>query len=938
MKFMKKKTFIFSGLIISLLVCVCLITAGFTVFGIYRIVYKKQQPIIIKTDASILYYEKYFDNSKNEVSYGFNYWDINENDVMVQKSENIRNDLYIIEDGYILATDFYQTYYDVYLGGAKINYVAESMVIDPYINLIIKNKLPVKLQGYSLQDAQNTGAVTTPKPLTVTLKDGDNSINVLENFYLLPFFANGIFYDSSASKASIKPQTVFEVRSPRQLNNVSNTENIGVTGLTYKQTANNIFCGKDLNDKRTYLIDGQAYNNLAYCSNFGTVFISGTFKGIYEGNNKVIQNVSLVADVYGSGALFSGNSGTIQNLEVKNISVKSKTWTGGIVSTNNAGAVISNCKVSVSNGEYSTISSGVADYTGAIAAANYGKISNCSIVNNSVADDSTKGKINVLGGRFVGGLVGHNGGTIENCKIESSVSDGVLVSGTETVGGIAGFNEYGTFNGNTLNASGDINKGNITVEGSGYYIGGLIGSNYSNAVTTSNRAFTGKGKVLVKGITSTGDLGSSIGGYFGKNNTIITVDCSSAPITYNMDVSGKNNVGGFIGFFYQDGTGTGSLTFMPNGGGIAQITGNTTISGNENVGGVIGQCATSIITYNPTKVQFDGNININGVNDAGGAFGLVTAGVEIFNFNLGSVAANISINSNGNAGGYIGSNNGTISGAAGCQIQGNISVTGGNNVGGVIGYNNNVLGGSEFIASGKFTIKGNKLVGGIVGANSNSGFVKRISFKPTAGSLVEALATDDGQCGGIVGYNIGVIGGSLIESCTLKGSLNIVGAQQIGGIAGLNSGFIYSAIVEGDSSSSQINISITQNTASPYGYVGGIAGVNFGQIGTQNQSGSCAVIANTTITSGNRTNIGGIAGSNGGWVLNSTVGSSGNYTVHINAGSVWIDVSTLLASNNSGRVGVVGSTTQGFVGYAKFTAENSVIIANPNQTYSLANQ
>ncbi|MFO7773375.1 MAG: GLUG motif-containing protein [Dehalococcoidia bacterium] len=134
---------------------------------------------------------------------------------------------------------------------------------------------------------------------------------------------------------------------------------------------------------------------------------------------------------------------------------------------------------------------------------NVGVIENVGVVNADVTGDSN-----------VGGLVGHNGGIVNNSYSSGSVT------GTERVGGLVGWNQA------ALNNS----FSSCTVAGDSH-VGGLVGDNWYHGGIVSNSYSTGD----VRGSTR-------VGGLVGYNWGIVNNSYSSGSAT------GAERVGGLVGY------------------------------------------------------------------------------------------------------------------------------------------------------------------------------------------------------------------------------------------------------------------------------------------------------------------------------------------------------------------------------------------------------
>ncbi len=184
-------------------------------------------------------------------------------------------------------------------------------------------------------------------------------------------------------------------------------------------------------------------------------FIPEQFLGVFDGNGHTISNLSITGSNY--LGLFSYLYGSVDDLDLQNISiVGTGSYLGGLCGYNNS-CTISNC--------YVTGSVSGDDILGGLCGNNYyGTISNCYVAGSVSGDD------------FLGGLCGYNNnGTITNCYATGSVSG----DDSYSLGGLCGYNNNGTIT-------------NCYATGSFYgdrYLGGLCGNN--NYGTISNCYATG---------------------------------------------------------------------------------------------------------------------------------------------------------------------------------------------------------------------------------------------------------------------------------------------------------------------------------------------------------------------------------------------------------------------------------------------------------------
>ena len=181
----------------------------------------------------------------------------------------------------------------------------------------------------------------------------------------------------------------------------------------------------------------------------------------------------------------------------------------------------------------------------------------------------------------VGGIVGYNNGTVENCYNTVTVS-----SLAYQVGGVVGYN-----NGTVENCH---NTG--TISSKGQHVGGVVGYNYSGTVENCHNtgAVTGNGNY--------------VGGVVGYNYSGGTVqNC------YNTGtiLSRSQHVGGVVGYSF-----SGTVTNCYNTG---TVTGN-----GDNVGGVVGSNNRTMTNcYNTGAVTGNGD-NVGGVVGSNNNYGTVT--------------------------------------------------------------------------------------------------------------------------------------------------------------------------------------------------------------------------------------------------------------------------------------------------------------------------
>lgn len=285
------------------------------------------------------------------------------------------------------------------------------------------------------------------------------------------------------------------------------------------------------------------------------------FNGHYNGKGHTISNVYIKRDTFNVIGFFGlvGSSGSVDSLNLTNISVKGKNYVGGLAGRVVDSATITNCSTSGTVVDYSTASS------------------------------------------VVGGLIGE---IYQGCTVSNSHSNAIVPAQGGVVGGLIGRSYYST-----------VNKCYSTGYVTGNYsLGGLVGINYGSTITGSyatgyvfgNSDLGGlvgqiTSKSNVSGCYSKGSVsnpnnsGSNFGGFAGKVDLASSVtNCYS-----NGDIFGyitSSYVGGFIGRVeesrisnsYSTGSVSGSTSNAFYMGGFVGYGTNDTITRCFSTGNVLG--------------------------------------------------------------------------------------------------------------------------------------------------------------------------------------------------------------------------------------------------------------------------------------------------------------------------------------------------------------
>ncbi len=279
------------------------------------------------------------------------------------------------------------------------------------------------------------------------------------------------------------------------------------------------------------------------------------FAGIFNGNNFWIKGIYVNSDKRYQG-LFGYQTGTIQNLTVKNSKICGGEGTGGIVGLN--GGTIVNCHT-----ENVEVFCSNKNKVGGISGINMTSswIENCSTEEGAI-----------YGANYVGGITGY----MNNNSAIISSSNSSSVSGVDFIGGVAGISFYGTQIKNCSNLG-------ISVSGTNY-VGGLVGYSQSNIENSCNHNKENSDST----VTGTNYVGGLVGLNYLMGN--ITNSFNSGEIFANNGGE-HTNFGGIVGL--------NNATILN-----CYNTGKITVEGNENmkIGGICGQNLSDSFIYNSYNI------------------------------------------------------------------------------------------------------------------------------------------------------------------------------------------------------------------------------------------------------------------------------------------------------------------------------------------------
>jgi len=302
--------------------------------------------------------------------------------------------------------------------------------------------------------------------------------------------------------------------------------------------------------------------------------------------------------------VFDGNDHTISNFTYTSIGTR---HIGLFRNIDDPNAEIRNLRLIDPN-----VDAGRGDFVGSLVGdLKDGTITNCYVEGGSVTGNEIVGGLvgsnggtsnncystaSVSGYWGVGGLVGHNGGTIANCYSTASVSGG------HDIGGLVGVNGRGIIT-------------NCYSEGSvsgAFAVGGLVGGNGRGTITNCYSASSVSGDFAVGGLVgdnhegtisncySTGGVSgnNSVGGLVGSNSGTI-INCYS---TGNVSGTGWL-VGGLVGYNWQ--------VHVNNSFWDIETSGQTTSAGGT---GLATEQMQTMSTFTDAGWDFVGE-TVNGIED-----------------------------------------------------------------------------------------------------------------------------------------------------------------------------------------------------------------------------------------------------------------------------------------------------------------------------------
>lgn len=225
----------------------------------------------------------------------------------------------------------------------------------------------------------------------------------------------------------------------------------------YKEFINEVNNGNSFENQYVYLLNDLdfQYEGIDIAGNFIDESNNKPFSGIFEGNNKKINNLNINKN-QDFVALFAYNKGTIRDIVLESGNITGQGRVAGIASVSDG--LIKNCH----NKGININITGTAVGSGGIVARCNGNIKYCSNSQNINSNTS-----------YVAGIAGAlNYGTMSNCYNIGNIT------GTNTIGGLVG----GSYSGQIINC---YNLGNIVGtnknSANGTYVGGISGNSANDS-------------------------------------------------------------------------------------------------------------------------------------------------------------------------------------------------------------------------------------------------------------------------------------------------------------------------------------------------------------------------------------------------------------------------------------------------------------------------
>lgn len=539
--------------------------------------------------------------------------------------------------------------------------------------------------------------------------------------------------------------------------------------------------------------------------------------------------------------------GTITLTDFKNeLNLQADIYVGGIVGANDA-----NTKLTIQKATNGATQNALS--VGGLNPSNNGAFKG-GVSLNALADG--RYDFDDVHGALAGGIIGY---ATPNTKLENCTNYGTVAHKC-AAGGFAGWNE-GTITGGSMAASlGNRETGYTYLGGVAGVNGGLIQSAYpAQGCAVRGDSYVGG----IAGVNLGGDAAASKGLIIcTENNSTDTVEANQ----YAGGVAGAN-----VGSISLSGQLQSSVTAADYAGGVAGInTDKGSIYGDENANGAVSGSVTAanyaggVAGTNSAEItrvenrasvrastQYAGGIASE--NDAGGT-------ISYCSHASGNAAAVYA--TNGEAGGIAGNNN---KDALIENVQVSAAVTAANGTaGGVTATNFGIIGQETGLENNSSvsgcTITGtSESIGAIAAYNGKGATIRNVKLAENANVQFSTPAV---TIGGLAGMNEGTVTGCQVGN----GALALDNGLRAGTNTVTLGGAVGRTTADGKVSSTDVRLDLTQNL-DKYTNLGGVAGQNGGTLDQCTYSGTMGGEADTDglVSVGARSTgstVGGIAGLN----------------------------------------------------------------------------
>ncbi len=513
------------------------------------------------------------------------------------------------------------------------------------ISVTINNSNEVEITGIEIED------MTVSSITRNVTQNGITSITVraTPNRYYDSYKLTGIKYKNASSEEKTKDVEVeVEVQFYKEIYTYEDWQSIEEGSYqNYRLMADIDFSGKD-NVKNNITVNRLEAENNVYTLKNITLEFNTANSGLINNVKTSIKNIGFenitLTNTTGSGSYFgviASNNGNIDNLQFNETTIDGENidyigLIGGITSGNINEINVKDIKI---KGK---------DYTGGIIGCI--NISVDATVNNITGDNVTVES----NGNYIGGLIGQQSGNTvatSNLKINNS-----NVTGKNYSGGIIGLLNYGSLR--------YIETNNTNISGTSY-VGGIAGR---FTTTDGSQYIRYNLQTNSSTINGTGNYIGGIAGYFdhGHNRYLAVNDTE-----INATSTNSQNIGGVVGnsywssiYYFQisdtkinsNGENVGGVGNDSSGGQFRIYYGyieNITVQGNANVGGIFG----NTIYSTADTIFLNANVKAN-LYTAGGAIAYLdnsamtaaTRRIEMFNV----IIADSVVTAPTKSGGYFG--------------------------------------------------------------------------------------------------------------------------------------------------------------------------------------------------------------------------------------------------------------------------------------------